>query len=164
MKVYEAPQSTANLHYKSLFLAGSIEMGKAEGWQNNVISQLKIRKVELEREGLYISDFDIVNPRRSDWDSSWEQKYENPQFNQQVTWELHNLKKCRDILFYFDPSTQSPITLLELGLVVGINSKKVSVICPEGYWRKGNIDVLCHVHGVKQFSDIKSFVEDYLKC
>ena len=40
-----------------VFLAGSIEMGKAENWQTRLVDSLK------EREGL------ILNPRRDDWDS-----------------------------------------------------------------------------------------------
>jgi hypothetical protein len=46
------------------------------------------------------------------------------------------------ICVYFDPKGQSPITLLELGL---FHDKDIIVCCPEGFWRKGNVDVnVCH--------------------
>lgn len=47
---------------------------------------------------------------------------------------------------YFAPSTQAPVTLLELGLVA--SSGRLVVCCPDGYWRKGNIEVVCARHGV----------------
>lgn len=44
------------------------------------------------------------------------QEASNPQFRQQVEWELNALSVADLIVFYFDPATRSPITLLELGL------------------------------------------------
>jgi hypothetical protein len=61
-------------------------------------------------------NYNIFNPRRNDWDSSWIQSYENPQFSQQVKWELNALEKSDLIIMYLDPETKSPISLLELGL------------------------------------------------
>lgn len=51
-----------------VFLAGSIEMGEAEDWQAQVVKEL--------------SDYTILNPRRGDWDSSWEQSINNPHFKE----------------------------------------------------------------------------------
>ena len=89
---------------KSIFLAGSIEMGKAENWQEELA------------HGLYCNQYNVFNPRRDDWDSSWEQSYENPQFFQQVSWELNAMEHADFIIMYFSPGTISPISLLELGL------------------------------------------------
>ena len=117
---------------RSIFLAGSIEMGKAENWQEEVVRELKNEPVI------------ILNPRRDDWDSSWEQKIDNPQFREQVEWELDAMGKANLIAMYFDPDTKSPITLLELGLFhEKTPSRKMVVYCPEGYWRKGNVDIVC---------------------
>ena len=38
------------------------------------------------------------------------------------------------IIMYFAPHSQSPISLLELGLYA--KTDKLMVVCPEGYWRK----------------------------
>ena len=127
----------------SVFLAGSIEMGKAEDWQSRV-----------ERE---IGSFDITiyNPRGDDWDSSWEQKETNPQFNHQVNWELSKLEECDIVLMYFSPETKSPISLLELGLYAN-TGKDMVVCCPNGFWRKGNVDIICSRYGIRLFDSLES--------
>ncbi len=131
-----------------IFLAGSIEMGAAEKWQDRVIRKLK--KTNLV----------ILNPRRDDWDSSWEQKITNPQFNEQVNWELDGLSTADEILMYFDPNTKSPISLLELGLFV---ENDINVVCPEGFWRKGNVDIVCDRYGVTQWNTIDEYIDDLLE-
>lgn len=119
-----------------LFLAGSIEMGKADNWQTRLVAALKDEK-----------DLMILNPRRDDWDSSWVQEIDNPKFREQVEWELKALDKADFIVFVFDPATKSPITLLELGLYAN-RTGQVIVYCPEGYWRKGNVDIICRKYKI----------------
>ena len=131
---------------KTLFLAGSIEMGKAEKWQDKVVRLLKNEK-----------DIIIFNPRRDDWDSTWEQSIKNEQFVEQVEWELHALQHADKILMYFDPETKSPITLLELGLFA--DKGKLIVVCPDGFWKKGNVDVVCRWWGIKQKNTIEKAID-----
>jgi len=133
---------------KSIFLAGSIEMGVAKDWQKEI------------GEWLLDIGYNIFNPRRTDWDSSWIQTYENPQFNQQVKWEINALEKSDIILMYLDPNTKSPISLLELGLHA--HSKKLFVICPDGFWRKGNVEVVCSVYDIPLFNSFDDFKVCYL--
>ena len=47
------------------------------------------------------------------------------------------------IAMYFDPHPEklSPITLLELGLHA--KSGKLLVCCPDGFLRKGNVQIVC---------------------
>lgn len=117
-----------------LFAAGSIEMGAAEDWQDRLAHDLRFARGTL------------LNPRRDDWDSSWVQSIENEQFRRQVDWELDGLR-CADVVaLYLSPGTVSPISLLELGLYA--ESKKLVVFCPEGYARKGNVDIVCRRFGV----------------
>lgn len=131
---------------KSVFLAGSIEMGKAENWQDRI--------------GNYFTreNWDVFNPRRDDWDSSWTQEFENPQFFQQVTWELNALEQCDLIIMYFDPNTKSPISLLELGLFA--HSGKIKVICPNGFWRKGNVEVVCNYYNIPFYNNFDTLLLD----
>lgn len=86
---------------RSVFLAGSIEMGQAEQWQ-----------VALESA---LADLDIVilNPRRDEWDATWEQTIANSRFREQVEWELAAQEQASVIAMYFAPATRAPITLLE---------------------------------------------------
>src|SRR5688572_177940 len=121
--IFKAPTPFVLDERPSLFLAGSIEMGLAEGWQERVESAL--------------ADLDVVilNPRRDDWDSSWKQSISDPQFRQQVEWELDGLERASLIAVYFVPDTKAPITLLELGLFA--RSGRLVVCCPDGFWRRG---------------------------
>jgi len=139
----QAPQNVPLLGNK-LFLAGSIEMGSAEEWQKKVVQELKD------------SSYTILNPRRDDWDSSWEQKESNPQFREQVMWEIKAQEIADWILMYFDPNTKAPITLLELGLFA--ESEKLIVVCPDGFWKKGNVQVVCRYHDIPQYNDLMQAV------
>ncbi|MBS1636688.1 MAG: nucleoside 2-deoxyribosyltransferase domain-containing protein [Bacteroidetes bacterium] len=146
MKIIKPPYSLkdSDNHY-TIFLAGSIEMGNAEDWQSQVTSAFQ------ETENIC-----FLNPRRTDWDSSWKQDIGNPGFLEQVTWELHGLEKADLILFYFSPETKSPVSLLELGLFA--RSKKTVVCCPHGFWRKGNIDIVCRRFDIPQLETITELI------
>ncbi|KOY87260.1 hypothetical protein AD998_14865 [bacterium 336/3] len=148
---YPPTPHPATFSTPSVFLAGSIEMGKAIDWQQEVIKQL----TDAQWNGA------VLNPRRADWDSSWEQKIENPKFREQVEWELEGLEKATLIIFYFAPKTYSPITILELGLFA--QNKECVVCCPEGFWRKGNIDIVCARYGVPQVQTIEELTKAILE-
>lgn len=101
-------------------------------------------------------DITFLNPRRKNWDASWKESVENPQFKEQVNWELNALELADWIIFYFDKATKSPITLLELGLFA--TSKKLMVCCPEGYWKKGNVDIVCQRNQIPQVDNLKALI------
>ena len=105
-------------------------MGEAEHWQARVVNAMAD-----------VSNVVILNPRRDDWDSSWEQRAENPQFSEQVSWELDMLDAADIVIMYLAPDTMSPVSLLELGLYA--RSGKLRVCCPRGFWRRGNVEVVC---------------------
>lgn len=63
-----------------------------------------------------------------------------------------------DIIFmYFSPNTKSPISLLELGLYA--NTKKMLVCCPDGFWRKGNVEVVCERFDIPLFNNLNHATE-----
>lgn len=133
---------------KCIFLAGSIEQNKAELWQDEIIQSI---------DHQYIN---ILNPRRKDWDSTWNEDINNRNFYDQVNWELNGLERANLIVMYFDPQTKSPISLLELGLHA--NSEKIVVCCPSGYWKKGNVDIICRRNNIQQFNKLSELIA-YLK-
>lgn len=146
-KIYLPPDNIAfrNRFKKSVFLAGSIggnvELTKmCEDWQATL------------SEWLLIEDFNVFNPRRKDWDSSWIQTFTNPNFAQQVRWELNSLDKSDIIIMYLDPNTISPISLLELGLYA--HTGKLLVVCPDGFFRKGNVEVVADLYDIPLFNTI----------
>lgn len=129
-----------------VFLAGSIEMGEAEHWQ------LKAGRT-LDEFGCTVLD-----PRRDDWDSSWEQSIDNEHFAEQVRWELMGLERAKAVLLHFDPSTKSPITLLELGLLSQSKPHATFVSCPLGFWRRGNVEILCDRYKIPLSDNIDSII------
>lgn len=143
--IYYPPHNIAkrNSTQPHVFLGGSIEMGNAEDWQTGMGEFFTNEK------------WGVFNPRRLDWDSSWEQKFTDPNFSQQVNWELNALDMADLILLYFVPNTKSPISLLELGLYA--DSKKIYVVCPNGFWRKGNVDIVCNRKNIPLFETLEDF-------
>ncbi|NIN00513.1 MAG: hypothetical protein GTO24_21245 [candidate division Zixibacteria bacterium] len=139
MTIFKPPDRTPYSKHKTgiwVFLAGSIEMGEAEKWQ--------------EKAGALFSaaGVTVLDPRRDDWDSTWIQSIENENFREQVEWELDALEGSDAIFVYFDPNTKSPITLLELGICSQRKSKKTFVCCPVGFWRRGNVEIICNRYGI----------------
>ena len=119
-----------------VFLGGSIDMGGAPDWQAALT------------QALGDMDVTVLNPRRPDWNPAWRPEADEPEFRRQVEWELAALESADVIVMYFAPGTQSPISLLEMGLHA--RGGKLIVLAPEGFWRKGNVDITARAYGVRQ--------------
>ena len=129
--------------YKTVFLAGTISESK-EDWQKSIIEAvMDFKKI-------------IFNPRRENWNSDWEQSMNNPKFVEQVNWELEKLELADMIIMNLTPGTMSPISLLEFGMYS--KSGKLIVYCPEGFWRKGNIDVTCDRYNIPQVQKFEELI------
>jgi hypothetical protein len=136
-KIYKPPCPLSQVsESRTIFLAGSIEQGAAMEWQ---------KYVELILDD--VRDLAILNPRRDEWDETWVQSISNTNFREQVEWELEGIKKADHVCFCFDPDTKAPVTLLELGICTCKDPTTIHVYCPNGYWRKGNVDVVCEQYG-----------------
>ena len=120
-------------------------MGNAEDWQHTVETRL--------------SDEDVIllNPRRDDWNKEWKPVSTDTHFRNQVEWELNALEKADIIIMFLAPGSQSPVSLLELGLYA--RTHKLMVVCPEGFWRKGNVDIVCEKYGIETYSDLHILLE-----
>jgi hypothetical protein len=139
MKEVKAPHPY-RLTKTALFLAGSIEQGKAEHWQRRVAATLAEE------------DILILNPRRESWEDLGDEGEHSVRFRTQVTWELNALQRADIILFNFLPETFSPISLLELGLYK--DHPRVVVCCPHSYWRHGNIEIVCKRFKISLFAEL----------
>lgn len=139
-----------------IFLGGSIEMGVAEQWQERLVTAL----------GGYPDSIVLANPRRDDWDSSWEQDpTPGTKFYEQVTWELDNQETCDLAVYYFDAATKSPITLMELGAFGLQDTDATIVCCPPDFWRYGNVAVFCKRYGillVHSFDELVKYVNEII--
>ena len=144
IRILKPTDSDLDLVEVTIFLAGSIEMGVAEDWQTEISRFLQEKEIE---------NITIFNPRRDSWDSSWKQEEGNLEFNHQVNWEMNKLEESDIIFMYFSPETKSPISLLELGLYA--NSGKIIVCCPDGFWRKGNVEIVCSRYKIPLYNNLK---------
>lgn len=130
---------------RAVFLGGSIEQGTADNWQDMVTKCLEDLPVL------------ILNPRRDEWDPTWAQDpIPGTPFYEQVQWELDGQEFADTHVYYFDPNTKSPITLLELGLYC--NNDNVIVYCPKEFWRYGNVKLVCERNAVKCFETEVDFL------
>ncbi|KKK99661.1 hypothetical protein LCGC14_2630500 [marine sediment metagenome] len=85
-----------------IFLAGSINMGKAPDWQGNVIKYIKETWTDC--------DVTVYNPRRAE-------EFTPEMEEEQVAWEACMLQNADFILMHLAAEGGvSPISLLELGL------------------------------------------------
>lgn len=155
--VYAAPEKIPTEFGKyvkpSLFLAGSIEQNNAEHWQKRVIEQFKDA-----------DDMIILNPRREEWTEDMGRTA----MDQQVNWELDALARADAVFMYFSPGTRSPISLLELGMFAGANEtgcvlNRMVVCCPDGFWRKDNVRIVCHRAGIPMYSNFDDALERSVK-
>lgn len=144
--VYEPPRYPKITEPNRLFLAGSIEMGKAAKWQREFVDMFTAKA----NRSADITSWAVFNPRRPDWDSTWEQKMSNANFFQQVDWELTFLERATHRIFYFAKDTISPISLLELGKFASSGNNYVYV--DAGYLRKGNVDIFCHRYEIPVYN------------
>lgn len=142
--------------YQSIFLGGSIEMGNAIDWQSEFIEKAKSTKLGKSK----VYNWNILNPRRDDWDNSWTQSIENPQFFQQVEWELTYLERCHYRVFYFAENTLSPITLLELGTH---RQNNIYVCADPKYLRIGNIEIYCNKYNIPLYSSLDEIISKIFK-
>jgi nucleoside 2-deoxyribosyltransferase len=122
-------------------------MGAAVDWQQQIINDPVIYSLPVT----------ILNPRRKDWDSTWPQDPNFKPFREQVEWELAGLDAADIVFFYFDPKTKAPISLMELGLMLG-KGKKVIVCCPKEFWRCANVEITCQSEFVLTYDKLDSAI------
>ena len=133
---------------KSVFLAGYIGRDHPT-WQESLIESLKDLPIT------------VLNPYRSDW--NWPEDIENKDFSQQTNWELDMMKRADVIAMCFspDPEVLAPISLLELGLHAATG--KMVVVCPKGYWKRGNVQVVCQRFGIEVLDSVQELEEGVRK-
>lgn len=156
--VYTAPESTVGsiLYRKRIFLAGTIDMGNSDDWQKEAIGLIDQFCEKPNYEGVC-----VYNPRRKSWNDKWLQQIENPEFYQQVNWELDCLEKSTHILLNFSADSKSPVSLLEMGLYA--RSLKLHVVCPMRFYRKGNVDIVCERYRIPQHKNLETAIKQILK-
>jgi len=127
-----------------LFLAGAIDDGRAEPWQEAMIATL------ADVRGT------VINPRRREWDATWGRTLADPRLAAQVAWELDALERADVIAFWFPATAMAPVSLLELGLHV--RGGRAIVGCMPGYHRHGNVAAVCGRYGPPLHDDFAALI------
>jgi hypothetical protein len=144
---YPPEKPDARLGLK-VFLAGTIDMGNSRDWQQEVIEYIETTH---DKE----CTIHIFNPRRKDWNSSWEQKESNYHFRKQVEWELDRLEDSHVIIMGLMEDSKSPISLLELG---AYKHKRMMVYCPDDFYRSGNVQIFTRRNGIRMYNNWDTFL------
>ena len=134
-QIIYAPSDKIPQHAKSIFLAGSTNTGSqatdaATDWRKTVSESLADRPIT------------IYNPYRADWDSSWREDIYFTPFREQLEWELDMQEKADLVVVHFEADAEAQLSLLEFGIWVRAPGKTV-VVCPDGFSKKGNVQVVC---------------------
>lgn len=133
---------------KSVFLAGTTTPFDGVDWRERLCSSLRTAPIT------------IYNP--CNWDIAWEQGAESESFRNQVKWEMNKQELCDIIVIFFHPASQAPISLLELGMATRFPEKAI-VACPDGYWKRGNVQVVCDRFGIEMVDSAEELGEAILK-
>lgn len=134
VQIYTAPDYTYQEDGNtSIFLAGTIDSGDSENWQEQLSEILSLH------EDL---DLHIFNPRREYWPDS----NDNEEVTRQILWEQEHLDKADIIIMNILGDSKSPISLLELGLYA--RSGKLAVFCPEEFYRFENVRQTCKAYNI----------------
>ncbi|KAF2096151.1 hypothetical protein NA57DRAFT_59209 [Rhizodiscina lignyota] len=128
-----------------IFLSGTIERGHTD-WRQYLT------------RGVAHQPVTFLNPHRDDWDSSWTEDISFEPFREQVEWEMSMMDRADIVAVYFARTTEAPITLLELGLNARNAQNKVIVCCPDGYKKKGNVQIVCARFGIEFTESIQKLL------
>lgn len=142
-QVIYAPSEESPRGVKSIFLAGTTTKVDPADWRETLSSSLSKYPIT------------IYNPYRADWDNTWREDVNFAPYREQVLWELDKQTKADLLVVYFHPAMQAPISLLEFGLSAGIPGK-VIVVCPEGYSKRANVQIVSQKLKVELLDDIEN--------
>jgi len=136
-QVVVAPNQYPHEGFK-VYLAGAIDMGDAENWQQDVISRFA-----------GIEEMVLLNPRRSKFTDAMEQA--------QIEWELEAMDDADLIFMWFPKESEAPISLLEMGLY--LRSGKLLLGVEVGYYRQRNIELTARRYNVTVFYSLDDLVQ-----
>ncbi|KAI0204576.1 hypothetical protein F4808DRAFT_414143 [Astrocystis sublimbata] len=149
-QVIHAPSEDPARGVKSVFLAGTTTAVGNIDWRE---------KLSVALEGYPIT---IFNPNRPDWDNTWREDIAFGPYREQVLWELDKQEKADLVVVYFHPATVAPVSLLEFGLSARIPGKVVA-IAPQGYAKRGNVQLVCQKYDIDFLEDIDNLGETIIK-
>ncbi len=144
-----APARPEVTETRSVFLAGTTSTATGPDWRERLTAELSHLPITF------------FNPLRTDWDRSWKEDISFAPFRDQVEWELEMQERATIVVVYFGPSTDAPISLLELGLCA--RSGKALVACHENYKKRGNVQIVCQKMGIPFLESLETVAATLLE-
>ena len=142
------PHDKENDERLSIFLAGTIDNGDSENWQEQVIENFKFN-----------SKVKFYNPRRKQWDPC----PDDSELIYQIHWEQEYLDKADLIIMSISDDSKSPISLLELGLYA--KDQKMVVFCNDKFYRYMNVKLTCEKYNIPLYKNSIEEITNFInKC
>ena len=140
------PHDKENDERLSIFLAGTIDNGDSENWQEKVIENFKFN-----------ANVKFYNPRRKQWDPC------PSELIYQIHWEQEYLDKADLIIMAISDDSKSPISLLELGLYA--KDQKMVVFCNDKFYRYMNVKLTCEKYNIPLYKNSIEEITNFInKC
>ncbi|WP_055447706.1 nucleoside 2-deoxyribosyltransferase domain-containing protein [Lacinutrix mariniflava] len=127
---------------KYYFLAGSMDFNESNSWRQKIMQEMKHLVHFLDATRIEHNDFS------------------DSQMKEHIEWELDALIISDKIILNFKEDSKSPISILELGMYV--KSSKLVVVCPNKFYQRRYINVLCNKYNTPFFDSFDEAIE-YLK-
>jgi len=128
-----------------VFLAGTIDNGDSENWQEKVIERFKANP-----------NIRFYNPRRKSWDKNASED----ELIYQIQWEQEHLDKADLIIMAISDNSKSPISLLELGLYA--KDQKMIVFCNDKFYRYMNVKLTCEKYNIPLYNNSIDEIENFI--
>jgi len=134
-----------------VFLAGTIDNGDSEDWQEKLIHMM-----DDELKNRFLIAF---NPRRKNWDAN----AGSDAVEKQIKWEEDRLDESDLIVMVIKEGSKSPISLLELGLYGP--SGRMIVFCNDKFYRYTNVKMTCEKYLIPlvNSTDVKDICNEIKK-
>ena len=132
----------------SIFLGGS--MTETNDWREHFI------------EGFKSYDVSFLSPYRKNQPNITDENLDlnDPAIIEHIKWVNNAIDDAWMVFLYFDPSTKSPLSLLDFADLC--KNKKAIVCCPKDFWKSTIIKTVCIEFNVQFFEDLENYIE-YLK-
>ncbi|GAB5417556.1 MAG: hypothetical protein Crog4KO_08280 [Crocinitomicaceae bacterium] len=119
-----------------VFLAGSMGKDEHGTWRERIMSDLSGKFLFL----------DPTCHNHASLDADGMKKH--------IQWELDAMEMADTILLHFLPESESPISLVELGLYTFTD--KLIVVCPKEFYKYNYLYVLCEKYNTPFLEDIEA--------
>src|SRR5258708_2912959 len=128
------PPNSIDVYGYRVFLAGAIDMGAAENWQNHVIESLSD-----------LPDLVLINPRR--------ERFTPDTLDEQIDWELDALENANLILMWLPGTSLAPVSLFEAGLYWKAHNFIIGA--GRDYYRRRNLEITGNRYEVPVHDDLQ---------